>query len=234
MNSLRKNRIFIGLIFIFASLGLLANKLGYFKEFRFFYIAIAIYLLVYGLEKLFRKDFSAFFFSLALIAIIFSKELGIEEVSGWFLFLIAGLLSIGFSLIFKGRPGISISHDLKGEVKNRMYIDQDNQAFMNVSFSSAIRYLSLEDFKFASAESNFAGLKLYLDGSKIESEAVLDLDLNFSGVEIYIPKEWTVIDRTKTAFGRLENNDLYGDFKTGERLVLEGDINFAAVKIVYV
>ncbi|NLY20957.1 MAG: cell wall-active antibiotics response protein [Tissierellia bacterium] len=230
---MRNKSVFTGILFILAGLALLINKLGYFQEISLFNAFLSIILLYHAIKNLRRRNFGGVLFPLAFIGILFSKELGIESLSPWTLLAVATLGSIGLSLIFKPKFYKISSIEFDDEVLNRMEINDDGAAFMSVKFSSGVRYLNIKDFKKAAARSKFGDLKVYFDGSYIEDEAVMDVDVIFGNLTLFVPKEWVIINHVDVIFG---------DFKyigspyesSSKKLIVDGDVKFGDIKIIYV
>ena len=60
--------------------------------------------------------------------------------------------------------------------------------------------------------------------------ATIVVDSNFSGVEIYIPREWNVINNMTSFCGAVEVNDgIY--MENAPTIILEGTNNFGGVEI---
>ncbi|MBQ2581352.1 MAG: hypothetical protein II574_06965, partial [Ruminococcus sp.] len=59
------------------------------------------------------------------------------------------------------------------------------------------------------------------------------LKAEFSGVELYIPKEWTVKNMLRCKMGGLEEKGEKNAAKSGKFVVLTGDTSFSGVTIYY-
>lgn len=230
---MKNKTTFTGLLFILAGIGLLLNKLGYFQEIRLLNLFLSIILLYISLKNIRGRNFGGVLFPLAFIGILFSKELGIEAITPWTILGVAALGSIGLSLIFKPKYFYSNNFEFDGEATDKMHMEEDGTAFMSVKFSSAVRYLKLEDFKNATAISRFGDLKIYFEGSRIHDEAILNVDIKFGSITLFIPKEWEVVNNVDI---------LFGDFKimghnlepSDEKLIIKGDVKFGDIKLIYI
>ena len=77
-------------------------------------------------------------------------------------------------------------------------------------------------------------MSVYFNNSKMQNEtAVINLNASFSGVELYIPKEWEVEDKTNSSFSGIEVHNR-SDLEKTNTLILVGDITFSGVEIFYV
>ena len=71
-----------------------------------------------------------------------------------------------------------------------------------------------------------------MDNAVIQSgSAVIDLSVYFSGVDIYIPSNWHVVNNTDCSFGGVEEHHVSGVAEDGPTLVMEGKVRFAGVEI---
>ncbi len=230
---MRKKNIFIGLLFIFAGIGLLLNKLGYFREIRLLSVLLSVILLINAIKNLSRRNFGGVLFPLAFIGILFSKELGIEAITPWTILGVAALGSIGLSIIFKPKYCNISRYSFSDENMSKMKINDDGSAYISSVFSSGIKYLKQDNFKNAIVTSKFGDLKVYFDGSKIKDKAVLNIDVKFGSLSLFIPKEWKVVNNV---------NILFADIRTSgenlgtsdELLILSGDVKFGDIRIIYV
>ena len=51
-------------------------------------------------------------------------------------------------------------------------------------------------------------MKVYFDNSKIEeNEAIVYIDARFAGVELYVPKEWNIINNVSCIFGGIDEKN---------------------------
>lgn len=230
---MRNKSVLAGLLFILAGVGLLLNKLGYFPDIKLFDLFLSIILLYFAIKNIRRRNFGGVLFPLAFIGILFSKELGIEAITPWTILGVAALGSIGLSLIFKPKFYHVNNFEFSEEATNRMKIEEDGTVYMSVKFSSGVRYLKLEDFRKAVAISKFGDLKVYFEGSKIENEAVVDVDVKFGSATLFVPKEWEVINHADVIFGDIKSVGKPLENSEG-RLIMVGDIKFGDVKIIYV
>ena len=74
-----------------------------------------------------------------------------------------------------------------------------------------------------------------MDGSEIPSkEAVIDLDVSFGGVELYIPKNWDVKIYGNSSFGSIEEKNRPSLNEDSPVVQLTGSVKFGGVEITYV
>ena len=77
-------------------------------------------------------------------------------------------------------------------------------------------------------------MKIYFDNAVIQKgNATVQMDISFSGVELYVPKTWTVIDQMNKSFGGMDEKGK-GSSSGMPVLTLMGDVNFSGVTIIYI
>ena len=88
--------------------------------------------------------------------------------------------------------------------------------------------------KTLSLECNFKSLKVYLDNVTLDGDILsIEIDSAFSGIELYIPKNWEVIDNTSISFGGVKEKNR-SSMENTKKVILTGDVNFTGVDIIYI
>ena len=94
--------------------------------------------------------------------------------------------------------------------------------------------MNSENFKYAQFDASFGEIKAYLDNAKIEGhDAQINVDVSFAGVELYLPKQWTVINQVSAVFGAVDEKNRNQSDGT-VKLTLTGKVSFGGVTIIYV
>lgn len=229
-----KNRIFWGVVFILSAVFLVVSKLGYLENFSVISIVCSVFLGAIILKSIYPPRFAGILFPLAFLAIIYDKQLDIESLTPWTVLMVALLGSVGLTMLF---------HNKKW---NRRYYCGDDKEFVVVdvednsnvrhrtSFGSSAKYINSDDFKQADLECSFGAMKVYFDKAKVKgTKAVIRVNVSFSGVELYIPKEWAIDNQIRVSLGAVEEknkNQPIGDVT----VVLVGEVSFGAIEIIYV
>lgn len=176
-------------------------------------------------ESLLHKNL---FFSLMLSAtiLIINKDyLNIEKISNISILGSAVLLSIGLSILFGHKKRNITTDDVSYEDEDVINID--------VSFGSSIKYINSEDFKKATIRCNFAGAQIYFDSATIKEEkAYIDLDISYSGVELYFPKNWKVVNNVNVSLAGIDEKNRNN--VTEKEVILTGKVSLAGVEIKYI
>lgn len=229
-------KIFWGLFFLVAAAAIIVNQLGYYTDINLFSLLCTIFLIPIFITSLFKLQFPGMLFSLAFLAIIYQEPLGIEELTPWPVLFTALLGSIGLSIIF-GRSHIykcchlGRHHEHFDKIINE---EDDENVVVEVNFGSSVKYVNTDDFKSAKLRSSFGALKVYFDNAKIKGDsATIRLDASFSGVEIYIPKEWKIVSKIDTSLGSVDMKNNSNEV-TKKTVTLTGSVSLSGVEIFYV
>lgn len=233
-----KKNYFWGVFLILAGAYLVVSQLGYLPAVGVFSLLFTVVCIAVIVASIPHVHFGGILFPLAFIAIIYDKPLGITAITPWTVLLAALLLTIGLHLIF-GRFREKIVH--RGHFKKRDEWDEvkgeklnDDELDISSTFGSVIRYITSEDFRYAEIDASFAGVKVYLDQARIPSgNATINIDSSFAGVELFVPKEWQIVNHVESSFGGIdEKNNRNGEVTA--TLTLEGSNNFGGITIYYV
>ena len=227
-----------GIFFVIAGIVIIANQLGGFIDVSLLSLALTFLLMPMIILSLISLNFIGIFFPMAILGIIWAEQLNITAITPWPILAAATLLTLGFSIIFK-RPGIFLIGNLK-DVPNTGFddsiIDEDDNSIINVNvrFGSSIKYVNSKDFKRGNLNCSFGALTVYFDNATLnEKGAIVNIDASFSGVELYIPKNWEVIHGTNATLGGIEEkNRNTPDGKN--KLTITGNVSFAGIEITYI
>jgi len=239
---MKSKNLFWGLFFIAAAGLIVVNQLGYLAGITTFKVAITIFLIPIIIRSSLKLNFFGIFFGMGLLGILFSRHLGINNFVPFPILLTALFLSIGFSMIF-GKHTRHIencnnncfnnteNNENFEEVVNTEDADTIN---FGVKFGSSIKYVNAKNLKQANFSCSFGALKVYFDNATISPEgAEINFDISFSGVELYIPREWKVINGIEATLAGVEEK-----YKRNEKEIatvkLTGKANFSGVEIIYV
>lgn len=226
-------KIFWGVFFILGAVFLLVSRMGYLENISAWKLLLTV-LLAAGLIKSARHfEFGGILFSLAFLAILYDKQLGIEALTPWTVLGAALLGTIGFEILFHNRRKKKyrqIIHDSCETVE----IDEEDCVSYSTTFGSSIKYVNTNDLKQMKLECNFGDMKVYFDQAVIPSgSAVVHVKVAFGGLELFIPREWQVVNNTSAGFGGV--NEKNQPKTTGTPvLTLTGSVGFGGIEITYV
>lgn len=242
-----KRNWFWGVFFVLAAGILITSQLGVLTvHIGFWTLLLAMFLVAALVESLMHISVGGIVFSLAFLAILFAKPLGIAQLAPWTILGAAVLLTIGLSMIFRprwcwqgrfsdhhgenwhgGRHGWGRSVDTITDVN-------DSETVVDVNMSSSIRYLQSDNLKSVRINSSMGNAKVYFDDVVLSPEgAVAWVDNSFGGVELYVPKEWQVRIDLSTDFGTFgERGENAGS--ADQKLVVKGRTSFGSVVVFYI
>lgn len=236
---MKKDKVFFGITLIVGAIVLIINNLGYLPGVNAFSLIFTALLAGVMIKNLFRMHFAGTLFPLAIILIIYDEQLGITSITPWTVLIAAGLISFGLSMIFNkpSKWGYNInynSYDKESYEFKTIDIEDESHIKLDTSFASSIKYINTDNFESADIRCRFAGMKIYFDNATLyNGKGVVRLDSSFSGVELYIPKTWTVEDKINTSFGGIdEKNRNQSDGQN--TITLVGNVSFSGVEIFYI
>ena len=112
-------------------------------------------------------------------------------------------------------------------------VEDEGHVRYQTSFGSGTKYINTDKFEQADLYSKFAGMKVYFDNATLhKGTGIIKVNVSFSGVELYIPKEWTVVNNVNVSMGAVEEkNNTHAD--PNKTVSLVGEVSFGAVEIIY-
>jgi len=232
---MKKESVFWGVLLILAGIFLIISKLGYFPDVNVFSLLLTVFLVVVIGKSLLRINFSGVLFPIAFICIIYDKQLGITAITPWTVLLAALFGSIGLSMIFhKHIKWINHEHNHKDYKFEKIDIEDESNVGFKTSFGASIKYVNTDKFEQADFNCSFGAMKVYFDNAIMSNEdAIVRINASFSGMELYIPKTWSVNDKTNVFLGSIDEKNRNNQTTTNT-LTLVGDISFSGVEIIYI
>lgn len=237
---MKKNNITGGLILIVLALFLIGSSMGIIPTVPWFQILCTGLLAVLIIRSLWKRRFLGAVMSLCLVAWLWEKELGIEEITPWPLLLAGLLLGIGLNMIFRREKQVHVHysghiHERGGVHTERTenYQDGRHVTFEN-SFSSVSKYVNSDAFSSAEFENNFGSANIYFNNAIVANgEATVDVANNFGETNIYFPKTWRLHLSQESAFGAVKvygapNNDMDAPLIT-----MKAEANFGCINIYF-
>lgn len=227
---MKKDSAFWGVLLVLAAVYIIANNFGFMPDVNVVKLVVAIICGITFLRSLFHVEFGGMLFSLAILAIIFDDELGLTAITPWPVLMAALLGSIGLNMIF-GNTVKTYRRSKKMAMKeNADYISGDDIIIDGI-FTGCKKNISSDNFTKARVSCKFCGMELNFDDAVIqEGTAVVNLDVSFSGLEVYVPYSWNVVNHTDCMFGGFDEHRS-GNGGEGPTLIFEGNVRFAGVDV---
>lgn len=232
-----------GLFFLVAAVLVILNQTGVFVGISIWSLAITLLLIPVIVSSIRSLSFPGIFFPLAILAILFDEPLGIEKFTPWPVLGCALFLSIGLMILFpqkhrwdkwkdgneSGTEKYDNSQDWQEESSDGEHI------FFNNRFTGSVKYVTSNAFHDVNIKSSFGGMKVYFDNAQMDGDTANGVVYaEFSGIELYVPRDWTVVNQISCSFGGVDEKGLKGYEKSGKKLILKGNTKFSGVSIIYV
>jgi hypothetical protein len=252
-------RIFWGLFFIVAAAAVVLSALGILTfGINIGWLVLSIFLAAIFLRSLFSLHWFGVFIPAAGIITILARAtdtIVLTDSAIGAVWTAAVLLAIGFSVLFHrqyksyhwhhhkaafhGAPYDRNPHTGRKYDKHEHVInsEDDSEIFVDVNFGSTVKYINTKDFRHAALKSNFGSITAYFDNADIQTDkAVIEINGSFSGIELYLPKTWQVVNNINCSLAGVEEKNsprppLGPDPKA---VTLIGSLNLSGLEIIYV
>jgi len=228
-SSLRK--IAWGVFLMAAAVLVIAN--GYYKFMEFWPLVCVIVMTPIVVSSLWHFSFAGVFIPIAVLGIVFSKQLGIEAITPWPILAAAVLLSIGFSIIFhKKDKWLGRWHMEENETFENV---DDDEMTCTVKFGSSTKFIRSENFEKAYLNCRYGAIKAYFDNAKLSPDgAELNIAATCSGIELFIPKHWRISNGLDAFLGGVEEKSRNVPDPDSPVLTITGNIKLSGIVIYYV
>lgn len=223
-------KVFWGLFFILSATFVIVNQLGYFTSLGLWTVLFTIFIIPVFVTSLLKLNYFGILFSLAFTGIVYSEPLNLSSVTPWPLLLAALLGSIGLSIMFGKKPNWKKKINPADQVINET---DDKRVDVVVNFGSVIKYVNSENFEVANLSCSFGEMKVYFDDAKVKENAVINLDISFAGVELFIPKDWKIVNNVNVSLAAVDQQNSPSS-KPTKTVTLQGKVHLAGVEITYV
>ena len=221
-----KRNWFWGIICILGAILIFGNLFGIIQfNLILWKIAGTLICLSVIIDGIKERSFYSPLFGIAIIFYLFKDDLGFEDISLWLLLLATWLLDLGLT---------SIIHPKKRHIEIED-IEYSTNSIINVSasFGEKVQYIQTNDLQYVTIDSKFSGLKLYFDQATIQNQATIEIDGNFTGIELYVPKEWNVQSHVRSFFGGVDEKGQPSS-NGYPTLNITGRVHFGGVEVHYI
>lgn len=232
---MKSKNIFWGLFFILGAAFIIFSQTGFLADVSIVAIVFAVLLAGVSLYGLIHLEFFMALFPIAIILIIFDKELGITNLTPWPVLATALLGSIGLSLIFH-RYTVKHTFFHEGIGEDVVINDPDgSEVSCYAHMGSTVKYINTKEFEKGIVDCSFGAATVYFDNAEIKgNSAVLQINSSFAGVELYIPRSWQVSQNVDVFLGGIDEKGRKDQTNDGPTLHLTGRMKFAGMTIYYV
>lgn len=229
--------IFWGVLFVLGAAALLVGQLGYLEKFGFWTVLFTVGLIGFLADGIFHRSFGMILFSLAFLAILHDKLLGIEMLTPWPVLGAALLGTIGLNIIFpraqRWKKHVQKSHGGSSGGNAAEYADGEQVRF-ECTFAEAVKYVTGRELSFAKLENSFGSLSVYFDNAGLKNGmASVDVECSFGSIVLYVPADWRVTLDVESAFGGVNQKGKCSP--NGENcLCISGEVSFGSLEIRYI
>lgn len=244
-------RIIWGVGFIAAAMFLVIDQLNLLPvTIGFWSIFWTVVFVASLITSLFNRNLDGSISSIAFLLIIYARPLHIEVLSPWTILLVAFLVSIGLSLIFKKsfKPTVIINdkkidanwsdlnndHSFKADnvLNDTSFGVNSDNVVISEKMSDASRFVHSQNLKTITIVSKMGDVKVYLDDAKAAGDEVLvNINSSMSVIELYIPQDWQVENNLQGGLGDVEIDYEQG---SGPKLILQGNEGIGNIEIHHV
>ncbi len=232
-----KKSIFWGVIIILLGVYVIASKMMALPSIPIIKIAFTIllaYIIFNGIRKL---HFGEIFIPLAIIAWMFDKALGIENLTPWPVLIAAVLLSIGFGMIFKKRRFVVKSgRDISMATFENVDINEADGSTISVKsvFGEVSKYVNSDNFTTGEIQSTFGEVRVYFNNAVMaDGKSTLYIDSTFGDVWVYLPKTWRMEMKRNSSFGDISVKGTGSSDMDAPLIKIEANSTFGDIRIIF-
>ncbi len=198
--------------------------------------AFMIVAIIHGIMDL---NFGSIFIPLAIIAIIFDDALGITAITPWIVMIAAFLLTVAFGMLFPKHGHYPHHHHNRRKERfsnnfSETYDEDENGYFMySMRFGSTTKYIRSQNLQRADLSSSFGEMSVFFDGSvPQDNKVVIDCHVAFGEMDLFIPKEWKIINKVSVMLGDCQDRASAGDFTDNAPVCeITGNVSFGELQI---
>ncbi len=230
-----KNRNwFWGSFFLLSAIFVVSSQIWFSDKVGVISILATVFLIAYIIYSLPKLEYFGILVPLSILYVMYCKPFKLIYISPWLLISAAVLLSISFYCIFRRRPKKTTSvryNKNHGTDK----IDDDNP-YAKVVLSSASKYLHSDCLQSGEFIAKLGMLEVYFDQVQLSKDgAEILINCNTSTINLYIPKDWLVIDNLQLYLSDVRyDNDQTTPSEGQPQLTLCGKVYIGDVHIVYI
>lgn len=253
MKKREARRILWGIGFLAAAVFLVLDQMNVLSFHLGFWSIFWTVIFAAGLiSSLAKREIFGTVFSLAFLAIIYANPLGISRLAPWTILLVALLVSIGLSILFKRNDVFKSEVFVNGkkvdakwkDIKTRPFhadhfmsdsdeIEEGEDIVISQKLSDTSRYIHSQNLRSVTVNSFIGDTSIYFDKAQAADDSVvLNLNAAIGDVDLYVPSDWQVINELNASFGDI---DYFGhSTKTGTKLILRGNKKVGDLEIHFV
>ncbi len=225
-------RLIFGLLFITIGVGYIGNLTGLWSNFTIFFPGWWTLFIIVPALCSFIYDGFRFYNSIMLligVALLFKTNdiLFLEYHTMWITLLSIVLVLIGLRIIFNP---IFKNNKFKSHNKSKT-IFVSGSTCESASFTEKNIDFNGREFNGIKLEANFASISLDLRKAIINQDAQIEVEVNFSGVKIFLPDNVDLQIKSDTAFGGITNRHTNTPPQGSPTIYIYADCSFGGLEI---
>ena len=210
----------MGLAIVSVGVGFLLGNLGIlnFNELASTWWPLAVIL---GGVLIFISDPKSYLWALLVLGlgVLWQlQKLGITNVNPWQLFWPAVIILVGFSILMNRSAA-------------RLSVSKTEREDITAILGGSDQRNSSQDFKGSKVSAIMGGVKLDLRKAVIKKEATVEIFTFWGGVEIIVPPNVIVKNKSSVILGGIEDKTEHDTAKDAPILYITGDIIMAGVEV---
>lgn len=214
------SRIIMGLAIVSVGVGFLLGNLGIlnFNELASAWWPLAVIL---GGILIFISDPKSYLWALLVLGlgVLWQlQKLGVTDVNPWQLFWPAVIILVGFSILMNRSAA-------------RLRVSKTEREDITAILGGSDQRNSSQDFKGSKVSAIMGGVKLDLRKAVIKKEATIEIFTFWGGVELLVPSNVIVKNKSSVILGGIEDKTEHDTTKDAPVLYITGDIIMAGVEV---
>ncbi|MBL7999446.1 MAG: hypothetical protein JNL32_12520 [Candidatus Kapabacteria bacterium] len=233
------SRLIIGALLIILGVGFLIDRIAPFEFGEILRTWWALAFVVIGALQIINRPekLTGGLIMIALGSALVADNL-FPDIHFWGIFmpLLLIIFGIGFLLRDKSKPMIDINATFYKHTSSDSHtVSTDEVISVSALFSGSEQTISSKKFRGGKVSALFGGVELDLRHAEMaSSEASLDVEASFGGVEIKVPQHWHVIVQGSPVFGGISNETLQraiGGEQHEQTLTIRANVVFGGLEI---
>ena len=238
-----------GTFFLLIAAFILSNQLGGFLNLGLWSVIIAALAVAFMVQCVMSLSFGTLPIPIAALYYIFQSPLGLPYVSFWPLVLVTLLVTCGLHALLPhkrwegsrsyqkwadcGRRSRGENDEAVGAGVRIEEGEDDNNPYIKVQFGSASRYLHADCMETAELSCNCGSLEVYFDHVQLSPDgAEAYVNCKLGNLEMYLPKEWRVVDRMGVSLGNVGVDDRFKNSEeSSPTLTIKGNVSLGNVEV---
>ena len=238
-------RVFWGVFFLLAAGAVALQIFGVFSfVISIWWIILAILLFAIMIAAAANLNWFFVFVPAACLATIANYQIpewhfaNGQAIGG--IFAVAILLTIAFSILFHRRSYCK-SHQWIDDKKSvddfsRSADSGDgSEVVVSARMGEAVRYIDSQNLEKVFVDCSLGSVKIYFNNAKIAGDKlVVNIRASLGGVEMYMPKNWRVVNSLNALAGGVEEKGRVELTPDSPTVTLRGSASLGGVEIVYI